>query len=135
MSFSNGNPFFVAIGPVSRGFQGQYASRSQLDSVPSDGEIARAVELILPGVRHLCYTARPAGFAGTSRFPLAVEDATVSARALSRVSSLGRWLFLHPYAVAGGILFVILSRRFLASNDSEWEYVYVQAAYQLRGGF
>jgi hypothetical protein len=58
----------------------------------------------------------------------------VTARALTWTWRIGRWLRTHPYTAVGSIILVILSVPFLTRSDSEWEYVYVQAAQQLRTG-
>ena len=58
----------------------------------------------------------------------------MTARTLSWTSPIGRWLVSHLYTAVGFVVLVSLSVPFLTRNDSEWEYVYVQAAHQLRNG-
>ena len=62
------------------------------------------------------------------------EDAAVTARTLSWTTPIGRWLVSHLYTAVGFVVLLSLSVPFLTRNDSEWEYVYVQAAHQLRNG-
>ena len=58
----------------------------------------------------------------------------MTARALSFASLVGRWLAAHPYTSIGVVVLAALSVSFLHREDSEWEYVYVEAAQQLRHG-
>jgi hypothetical protein len=58
----------------------------------------------------------------------------VTARALSFAPPLRRWLLDHPYTAAGVLVLAALSVPFLTRDDSEWEYVYVRAAHELRAG-
>src|SRR5262245_59230488 len=62
------------------------------------------------------------------------EGSAVTARALSFALHLRRWLVCRPYTAVGCVLLVALSVPFLTRGDSEWEYVYVRAAHELRAG-
>ncbi len=59
----------------------------------------------------------------------------MTARTLSWTYQVGRWLYAHPYTTCGCIAGIVLSTFFLVRIESEWEYVYIQAAYQLRHGY
>jgi hypothetical protein len=58
----------------------------------------------------------------------------VTVRALSFAPPLRRWLLDHPYTAAGFLVLSALSVPFLSRDDSEWEYVYMRAAHELRDG-
>jgi hypothetical protein len=44
------------------------------------------------------------------------------------------WLLEHPYTAAELLILAALTVPFLTRDDSEWEYVYVRAAHELRAG-
>jgi hypothetical protein len=62
------------------------------------------------------------------------EGSAVTARAPTFALPLGRWLLDRPYTAAGILVLAGLSVPFLSRDDSEWEYVYVRAAHELRAG-
>src|SRR5262245_24628275 len=50
------------------------------------------------------------------------------------ISVIRAWLRTHPYTLGLSVVLAILSARFLLTNDSEWEDVYINAALNLRAG-
>lgn len=58
----------------------------------------------------------------------------MASRAGLSTSPLRAWLLGHPYTIAGIVVAVILGVPFLTRTQSEWEGVYVAAAYNLRNG-